>query len=296
MYSGNSEPARSFRGARKAGLSPGIHIADARLLDRAPPTLAGNDGSDSLPSILEKSATARVAARISLSSFSRFSRSGLSSTLTVTLSKKASTCGRSFAMARMAASKSSRRDGALGFGLGDIDRLRQRFFLSLLIELWIGRAGVFALVLLLLDADDVGRALVAGEQVLAVLGVEEFSQRLDAADDQQKIVLAFERKHSIDESCRAPCSRSWTFNRSAKKARRSIFRSCAVFASSWASRLTKSYLRVLVERSDSCWQKPRSSARRSAQSSDRFSLALLIRDDSMSAAENIEQAEAEFVL
>ena len=43
------------------------------------------------PSILEKSATARVAARIWLSSFSRFSRSGWSSTLTVTLSKKAST-------------------------------------------------------------------------------------------------------------------------------------------------------------------------------------------------------------
>jgi hypothetical protein len=42
---------------------------------------------------LEKSATARVAARISLSSLSRFSRSGLSSTLTVTLSKKASTWG-----------------------------------------------------------------------------------------------------------------------------------------------------------------------------------------------------------
>jgi len=42
------------------------------------------------PSILEKSATARVAARIWLSSLSRFSRSGLPSTLTVTLSKKAS--------------------------------------------------------------------------------------------------------------------------------------------------------------------------------------------------------------
>ena len=35
--------------------------------------------------------------------------------------------------------------------------------------------------------------------MIAVLGVEEFSQRLDAADDQQKIVLAFEREHRIDQ-------------------------------------------------------------------------------------------------
>ena len=41
--------------------------------------------------------------------------------------------------------------------------------------------------------------LIAGEQILAVLGVEEFSQRLDAADDEEKIVLAFEGKHRIDE-------------------------------------------------------------------------------------------------
>ena len=99
----------------------------------------------------------------------------------------------------MAASKSSAATARVGLGLGDIDRLRQRLFLGLLVELRIGRAGIFALVLLLLDADDVGRALVAGEQVLAVLGVEEFSQRLDAADDEEKIVLAFEREHRIDE-------------------------------------------------------------------------------------------------
>src|SRR6266852_4354685 len=53
----------------------------------------------------EKSATARVASRISLSSRSRFSRSfslsAPSATLTVTLSKKASTCGRSCAMAKL---------------------------------------------------------------------------------------------------------------------------------------------------------------------------------------------------
>ena len=56
-----------------------------------------------------------------------------------------------------------------------------------------------ARVLLLLDADDVGRALGAGEQALAVLGVEEFPERLDPADDQQEIVLAFEREYGVDE-------------------------------------------------------------------------------------------------
>ena len=41
--------------------------------------------------------------------------------------------------------------------------------------------------------------LVAGEQVLAVVGVEEFAQRLDPADDQHEIVLAFKREHGIDK-------------------------------------------------------------------------------------------------
>lgn len=63
-----------------------------RLRIRIPPLTASNNlALVDQPSILEKSATARVAARISLSSFSRFSRSAASSTLTVTWSKKAST-------------------------------------------------------------------------------------------------------------------------------------------------------------------------------------------------------------
>ena len=47
--------------------------------------------------------------------------------------------------------------------------------------------------------EDVGRALGAGEQILAVVGVEEFAERLDAADDQHEVVLACEREHRIDE-------------------------------------------------------------------------------------------------
>ena len=47
--------------------------------------------------------------------------------------------------------------------------------------------------------EDVRGALGAGEQVLAVVGVEEFAERLDAADDQHEIVLARQREHGIDE-------------------------------------------------------------------------------------------------
>ena len=41
--------------------------------------------------------------------------------------------------------------------------------------------------------------LIAGEQIFSVLGVEEFAQRLDAADDEEQIVLAFEREHGVDQ-------------------------------------------------------------------------------------------------
>src|SRR6516165_6671810 len=52
---------------------------------------------------------------------------------------------------------------------------------------------------LLLDGEDVVCALGAGEQVLAVIGVEEFAKRLDTADDHQEIVLAIEREHGVHE-------------------------------------------------------------------------------------------------
>src|ERR1700730_7382303 len=63
--------------------------------------------------ILEKSATARVAARISLSSLRRFSCTFTSSSLTFTLSKNASTAGRNFAIALIAPAKSSWATAAL---------------------------------------------------------------------------------------------------------------------------------------------------------------------------------------
>ena len=54
-------------------------------------------------------------------------------------------------------------------------------------------------VLLFLGAQDVCGAAIAGQQVLAVLGVEQLSERLDPADDHEKIVLPRQREHRIDQ-------------------------------------------------------------------------------------------------
>src|SRR5262245_39501125 len=83
-------------------------------------------------------------------------------------------------------------DGGQGLLLCNTDGLGERLFLGQLIALRIRRAGILAVVLFLLDPDDVGRALVAGEQVLAIVAVEKFSQRFDAPHDHQQIVLAFQ--------------------------------------------------------------------------------------------------------
>ena len=54
-------------------------------------------------------------------------------------------------------------------------------------------------VLLFLGAQDVGGAAIAGEQILAVLGFEQFSERLDPADDHEQIVLPRQREHRVDQ-------------------------------------------------------------------------------------------------
>ena len=59
--------------------------------------------------------------------------------------------------------------------------------------------GVLLLFLALFDFEDVQGALVAGEQVLAVVGREEALQRLDAADDEDEVVLAAEREYGVDQ-------------------------------------------------------------------------------------------------
>ena len=138
---------------------------------------------------------------------SPFSRNGLSSTLTVTLLKKASTWGRNFAMAVIAA-VNIRRDRPCSLGLGD-DRLRQRLFLGQRVERTIG-APVLCTIILFLDADDSGRRCWPGRPGDCRPGVRNFPQRLDAAGGgRQKIVLALSANTASTRSCRA-CWRSWT--------------------------------------------------------------------------------------
>ena len=102
-------------------------------------------------------------------------------------------------MARMAVAKSSRATAAPASSLAAPIASASAHSSACAVELRIGRADIFARVTLLLDTDDVGRPLVASEQILAVLGVEEGAQRLDPANDQHQIVLAFEREHRIDQ-------------------------------------------------------------------------------------------------
>src|SRR5690606_24677242 len=82
-------------------------------------------------------------------------------------------------------------------------------------------AVVARLVLFFLDGEDIGRALDPREQVGAVVGLEEFVERLDALYDEREIVLPPSANTASMRSCRAPFSRRWTFRRSAKKERRS---------------------------------------------------------------------------
>ena len=127
--------------------------------------------------------------------------------MTVTLSKKASTGARSSASARMAPAKFSTLMAAARIVLHALDRGGQRHLLRLLQEELIVGAGVAGLVLLLLDREDVLRALDASQQVGAVVGLQELGQRLDALDDEREVVLAGSEKIASMRSWRAPLSR-----------------------------------------------------------------------------------------
>src|SRR6476469_790252 len=91
------------------------------------------------------------------------------------------------------------RSGSHAFDF--IHGLSQRLFLSLFEQLGVRRLIVALIVLLLLDAQNVDRALGASEQMLAVLGVEEAAERLYPAHEHKDIILisAFERKYGIDQ-------------------------------------------------------------------------------------------------
>jgi hypothetical protein len=90
-------------------------------------------------------------------------------------------------------------DRLVRLGLGNANGARQFLFLGLVEQTRLRRTGVDRVVLLLLDAQDVRRALGASEEILSILGVEEFAQRLNAADDEDEIVLAGQREYGIDE-------------------------------------------------------------------------------------------------
>src|SRR5262245_47807332 len=92
------------------------------------------------------------------------------------------------------------RDRSGCFRLARLDCACQRTLLVLAIEGRVGLPDIFPRVALLFDADDVGGPLVAGKQILAVLGVEESSQRLDTADDRNHACLgAAQMKNGVDQ-------------------------------------------------------------------------------------------------
>src|SRR6202008_35382 len=92
-----------------------------------------------------------------------------------------------------------RRDRLTGAGTGAIDSGAELALLALDQDVGVDIAVIETAVLLLLDLEDVGSALDAGEKVLAIIAVEELGESLDALDDHQEIVLSAKRKDRIDE-------------------------------------------------------------------------------------------------
>jgi len=66
-------------------------------------------------------------------------------------------------------------------------------------KLGVGQAIKGAVVLLLLDLENVGGALDASEKILAVITFKEFGERFHPANDHQQIILPAEREHGIDQ-------------------------------------------------------------------------------------------------
>ncbi len=91
------------------------------------------------------------------------------------------------------------RHGSRRALLGGFDGRSERPFFGLTVELRIRRPDVLPPVSLLLDADDVGGSLVAGEQIPAVVRIQEAPQSVHPADDQHEIVLAAQCEHGINQ-------------------------------------------------------------------------------------------------
>ena len=96
-------------------------------------------------------------------------------------------------------------DGGARFLTGRLEGHRERSFLGGARARSRSRSGASvegAPVLLLLDAQDVGGTAIAGEQVLAVLGVEETAERFDAATTEKRQLCprtSESRRHRVEE-------------------------------------------------------------------------------------------------
>ena len=74
----------------------------------------------------------------------------------------------------------------------------QRLFGGLGQQSLVDLAQIGAVILLFFELQDVGGALVARQQVGAVVGLQEFLKRLDAGDQPHQIVFTAEAEHRID--------------------------------------------------------------------------------------------------
>ncbi len=140
-----------------------------------------------------------MARRSCASNCRRFLRRSALSALTVTWSKKASTGARSFASACRAPSKSSDLQLFADLAFGAVERRGEGVFLRF--DAQIGFRMFFkgaGAVLLLFGLEDVGRALVAGEQARAILGGQEFFQSIYARHDHHQVILP-ERENRVEQ-------------------------------------------------------------------------------------------------
>ena len=99
----------------------------------------------------------------------------------------------------MAAAKSSFSSAGAMAALCLVQRRKQSFFRGLGQFALVDLADEGLAVLLLLDLEDIGGALVAGQQIGAVIGLEEGLQRLDPRHQPHQIVLMAEREHRVDQ-------------------------------------------------------------------------------------------------
>lgn len=142
-------------------------------------------------SIFEKSATRCTASRTRANIPSRAARFAGSVSLTITASKKLSMGARS-SQAQPSHPRNPRRRSPLRPRLGRIEAPRRAR--SRQARICSGRNGRRCFFL-----QDIGGALVAGEQIGAILGRDEALQRLHPREQADQIILPAQREHRVDQ-------------------------------------------------------------------------------------------------